>query len=310
MFNDLVILYRFNGYSMLKKAVKKLAAVPGSPAIESKSEFIKIVVQMFRADSSLMSTQYPTFQKRNYAMYTRQKMGSRNRGTLNYSYFMRVSLCFQSSIAFPAIRNNNAPRLNRPKNERVETFFGSIRNSKHANPSYCFPVFLRGNHNQRFFKCLSASYTFFKTTQISFINLYSSRQEISTRPDHGSSDLMEPSPCGFITSKAQNALKSECTCPVFLGNDPPNGPKPNGQRFAGTFKDGSGNYRCLVSTIGTLVQRFSNWPRFFSTATRTVESIWPAQTKQILKACIFIREASLKFIECARIVFHIPTYYM
>jgi hypothetical protein len=79
---------------MVKKAVKKLAAVPGSPAIESKREFIKIVVQMFRADSSLMSTQYPTFQKRNYAMYTRQKMGSRNRREASLKFIECARIVF------------------------------------------------------------------------------------------------------------------------------------------------------------------------------------------------------------------------
>jgi len=192
----------------------------------------------------------------------------------------------------------------------MEAFSRGIGDSEHTNSSNRFPMFLRGNYNQSFFKCLSASDSFFKTSQISFVNLYSSRQSISPRPDHGSSHLMKPSPRRFITSKTKDAFEPESTCPILLGYNPPYGSKPNSQRFSCALKDGSGNYRCLVSANRTLIQHFSNWPSFCFATTTATKAIRPAQVKQIFTACLFRGEACFKFSKSAGIVFHTPAYYM
>jgi len=295
---------------MAANPVKKLASMPRSPAIEAKRKFIEIVIQMLGTDGSLMSTKYPALQKRYNTMYPRQKLSSRSAGTFYYSNFMSIPVGFQAAIAFPTICTNNATRLNRLHDERKETFSRSIRDSKHTNSSNCFPIFLCGNCNQSFFECLTASNPLFKASQISLVNLNSSRQSVSARSNHGSPDLMEPSPRRFVTSEAKDTLEPKSTCSVFLGYNPPDSSKPNSQRFSCSLKNGSSNNRCLVSANGTLIKNFSNRPGFSSTATGATKSIRPTQAKKIFTAPFFGGEACLKLNKCTGIVFHTPAYYM
>ena len=223
---------------------------------------------------------------------------------------MSVPFSFQSCITLPTISKNNTAGFDRLHYERMEAFCRGIWDSKHTNPSDPVSIFLRSNHNQIFFKSLSASNIFFKATPISFVNLNSSIQSIPSRSDHSSSNFVKPSPGRFITTKSEDPFKAESTCSILLGNNPPYGSEPNNQRFSSALKDGSRNYRCLVSTNGTLVQRFSNWPGFGPAATRTTKSIRPAQPKKIFTAGLFSGKACLNFGQGAGIVFHTPTYYM
>ena len=310
MLNNILVWNRINGYRILNKSVKKFASIPRSPAIEAKREFIEVVIQMLGTDSTLMSTKYPSFQKRHNAMYQRQKLSSRSAGTFYYSNFMSIPVGFDSAITFPPIGANNATRLNRLYNERKEAFSRGVRDSKHTNPSNCFPFFLSGNCNQGIFKRLAASNSLFKASQVSFVNLNCPQQSISTRSNHGSPDLMEPSPRRFVTSEAEDTFEPKSTCPIFLGYHPPNSSKPNNQRFPCSLKNGSNNHRCLISANGTLVKNFSNRPGFPSTATCATKSIRPAQTKKIFAARLFGGKTCLKLSKCAGIVFHIPIYYM
>ena len=223
---------------------------------------------------------------------------------------MNIAFCFQAAITFPAIGKNGAARFNCLRYKTMKAFSGGVRDSVHTNSSDRFPSLFRGHYNQGLFEGLSSSNSFFKTSQVSFINLDSSRQPIPARPDHSSSDFMKPSPRRFVATKAEDTLEPETTCPILLGNNPPYGSKPDDQRLSSSLKDGSGNYGCLVSAIRTLKERISNWPSFCSAATRAPKSIRPTQTKQVRTARLLGEEAGLKFSKGAGIVFHAPIYYI
>ena len=112
MLNDIAILDRFYSHGMLNQPVKKLATVSRCPAIEAKRKFIKIVIQMLKTNSTLVSAKYPVFQKRHNTVYARQKLCSRSAGAFNYSNFMSIPVGFQAAITFPTIGSNNATRFN------------------------------------------------------------------------------------------------------------------------------------------------------------------------------------------------------
>lgn len=57
--NDLAIGSRIDSHGILQETVKQLPTMSGSPSIETKRKFVQVVLNMFRADCSLMSTQYP-----------------------------------------------------------------------------------------------------------------------------------------------------------------------------------------------------------------------------------------------------------
>ena len=221
MLDDVSVLHRVYDHGMLKQPIEKFATVSRCPTVEAKRKFIKIVIQMLRTNGALMSAEYPPFQKGHNTVYTRQKLRSGSTGTLDYSDFMNIAFCFQAAITFPSIGKNIAARFNGLRDERMKAFSGGVRDSVHTNSSNRFPFLFRGHYNQGFFEGLSPSNAFFNASQVSFVNLDSSGQSISPRPDHSSSDFMKPSPRRFIATKPEDTLEPESTCPILLGNNPP-----------------------------------------------------------------------------------------
>src|SRR4030042_6562106 len=60
---------------LLDQSIEQLAAGSRFPAVEAKSEFIKVVVQLMGRDSSLVGAQQPPFQKRDSQMRDHQFLG-------------------------------------------------------------------------------------------------------------------------------------------------------------------------------------------------------------------------------------------
>lgn len=170
-------------------------------------------------------------------MNKRQKFVFRISSTPHYPNLVAIAIGFQAVIPFPTISNNCAARLNRLDDEGTETYRGGVRNSEHANSSDGFPFIFRSNGNQSFFEGLSASNTFFKTSQICFINLDATSQSVAAGPNHGPSDFMKPCPCCLITAKPKDPFESKSTCTVFLGDAPPYSSEPDDQGFSSTLEN-------------------------------------------------------------------------
>ena len=223
-----------------------------------------------------------------------------------YPNFMSIAMRLQAVISLPAVSDNGAARLNGLYDEGPKTHRRGVRNPEHANPSNGFFIFFGSNGNQCFLKSLSPSNTFFKPSQIGFINLNMAGQSIPAGSNHCSPEFMKPSPCRFITAKTKNTLQTKGACTVFLGNDPPDCPEPDHQRLSCTFENGSSYDRHLTITGCTLIERPPNRPRFSSSTDRAPETFWPAQLKQILSAFLFRGKSLFKFSKCTGIIFHAP----
>lgn len=260
--------------------------------------------------STLMSTKHPTLQKRYYPMDSGQEFGRRNTGSSYYTHFVDIPYTSQACISLPPIRMNSATRFYRLQHERVNAFSRGVGDPKHTNSANPSPIFFCRNDNQSFFKCLSASDSFFKTTQVSLVDFYSPRQTLPARPHHSPSDFMQPRPCRFVASYTKDSLKSQSTSTILLSNHPPDGPKPHYQRFPCTFKNCSSSYGCLISATDAFIKRFSYWPTFGLITTRATKSVWPTQLKKIVPASFLRGKACLKFGNCSGIVFHTPRHYI
>jgi len=162
MLDDVSVFHRLYSHGMLKQPIKKLATVSRCPTVETKGKFVKIVIQMLWTDGTLVSAEYPPFQKGHNTVYTRQELLSSCAGTLNYSDFMNIAFCFQADITFPAIGKNGAARFNRLRYERMKAFSGDVRDSVHTNSSDSFSSLFRGHYNQGFFEGFSSSNSFIK----------------------------------------------------------------------------------------------------------------------------------------------------
>gem|GEM_PF-2146034 len=215
-------------------------------------------------------------------------------------------MSFNALISLPSVSYNSAARLNSLDDEKPKTYRTGVRIPHHANPSNRILIFFGSNADQCFLKGLSASNTFFKPSQVGFIDFNTASKSITVMSNHGSPDFAKPSPCRFITAKPKNMLQTKGAGAVFLGNDPPDCHELNYQRLSCTFENGTSYYRHLTITGGTLIEHSPNGPRFFSSTDRAPETFWPAQLKQISSAFLFRRKSLFKLSKCTGVIFHAP----
>ena len=115
---------------------------------------------------------------------------------------------------------------------------------------------------------------------------------------------MQPCPGGFIASQSENSLYSSRTCAVFLAGHPPDGSKPQHQRFSRPFKDGSCNDRGLITTRTTADQTITRMPSFFVGAARASEAFRPPQLVQIFSAGLLGRKSPLQLQKVLGVILH------
>lgn len=304
--NDLAIGSRIDSHGILQETVKQFPTMSGSPSIETKRKFVQVVINMFRTDRSLMSTQYPALQQGRNTMYKRQEVVFRFSGSPCYPNFMGIAMGFHTVVSLPAVSDNGTPGLYSLNDEGPKTQRRGVRNPEHPNPSNGFSIFFGSNDNQCFLEGLSPSNAFFKSSQIGLIDLNTASQSFPAWSNHGSPDFMKPSPCRFITTKPKNALQAKGACAIFLGNDPPDCPEPDYQGLPCTFEYGTRYDRHLTTTGRTLKKHLPNGPRSFSSTDRAPETFWPAQLEQIFSAFLFRGKSLFKLSKCTGVIFHAP----
>ncbi len=119
--------------------------------------------------------------------------------------------------------------------------------------------------------------------------------------DHGSAQLVEHHPGGFVTSEAKLALQEQCRDTPFVGGYQVGGPEPQVQRRLRIMKDGTRSQRYLMTAGGAFPapsssQRVAAVVR----AARTDETLRPAALRQIFLAGLFGSVFELKLAECRR----------
>ena len=107
-------------YGLLQQTTKQLTPTRRCPAIETKSEFLQVRLEVFRRKCSLMSAEQPTLQQSSNPMNSRHRNVSRIVRRGQNCLLMLITLR-QSIIASPTIGTNNAVRSNHFTNKRQET---------------------------------------------------------------------------------------------------------------------------------------------------------------------------------------------
>ena len=162
------------------------------------------------------------------------------------------------------------------------------------------------DHDQALSRRTTPSLTRFRAAHIGLIHFQRARTAISSRPDHGPPELVEPSPGRVIAAQTENLLEAQRADARFLTGHPPHRPEPDGQRFASTLEYGTRRHGDVVAARSTDQQSTNGLPYLATLATRARNSLRPTQLQKILPASSFGREPRLEFTECLRVVFHTP----
>jgi len=111
-------------HCLLSQSIEQFAARSRRSAVESKCEFVEVVIQVGVRNRALMGAEQPSFEQRDRAMDARKQVFSGILMALNLA-IMNVSL--HSEVGGKAVGSNRAPRHNGLSDESMESGSGQIR---------------------------------------------------------------------------------------------------------------------------------------------------------------------------------------
>jgi len=263
------------------------------PTVMSKDKFIKIVLQMFLTDPSLMCPQQPSLEQRDNPIYVWQR--SLGGAVGSYDYMLK-SFFFEGAVSSPPICLHNTARFNEIHNKRDQTRCRKVRDMPHTNSSKPTSSFFdfHCHDDTSLLKALSSRNSRFLTTDKCVVDLNFIRQLFPTSSNHCRTNLMQPSPSGFVAPQAKNSFQSYCTSACFLGTNPPHSDKPHPQRLPGAFKNRPSCQRGLIVAVRAFNQVSIVNPPMSVATIRASESMRPSQRHQIRPTSFLRRKSVLK----------------
>ena len=223
---------------------------------------------------------------------------------------MLVAVPCQTSVPLPTVGVHNTTWLNRLLDEKPQAARRGVTDPSHPYPPGTPSIFLSSNSYQRLFLHLPPANPLLRSAQVRLIHLNSARQPVTPGADHGSPQLVQPSPRRLVASQPKDPLHPQSAGACLQGCDPPHHPEPHDQRLTRTVEDRSGRHGRLVRTTCALDQHLAYAPPFRVSAPGTHVASRPAQLEQVVHARLFRGEPGLELAECSGIVFHAPQHYI
>src|SRR5262249_19073978 len=159
------------------------------------------------------------------------------------------------------------------------------------------------DHNGRLstFQLATASQSRLMPADPRVVNLNIAIERLARSVDHGTPQLVQQHPCGFVSTQPQLPLEEERRDAPLIGRHEIRSPEPDRQGKFGVVKNGPGREGDLVTTAGTAPtsvrpHRVGTW----MSTSRTVEPLRPAARRQILLAGVLSGELTLKFAQIRR----------
>jgi len=231
-------------------------------------------------------------------------------GTILTHDLMKVAELLQTSISVPVVGFHDTAGFNGLCDCRGQALCRGVCDTLKPDSPNTLHILLCRNDYQRFSLRSTASFPRLLSTDIHLVNLDRAGEPITSWPDHGPAQLVQPCPGGFIAAQPENPLDSSRTGTVLLAGHPPDGAEPQHKGFSRPFKDGSGNDRGLIVTRRTAYQTIARMPSFFVGAARASETIRPPQLVEILSAGLLGRKSPLKLQKVLGVILHTLEYYI
>jgi len=263
---------------------------------------------MLMAHSSLMGSDQPSLHQGRHSVTQGQEIVPN--GTILTHDLMKVAEPIQPIISVPVVGFHDTAGFNSLFDRWGQAPSRGVCDTLKPDSAYTLPILLCRNDYQRFSLRSTASFPRLLSTDIRLVNLDGAGEPISSWPDHGPAQLMQPCPGGFIAAQPENPLHSSRTGTIFLAGHQPDGAKPQDQRFSRPFKDGSSNDRGLIVTRRTAYQTIARMPSFSVGAARASKTVRPPQLVEILSAGLLGRKSPLQLQKVLGVILHTLEYYI
>ena len=174
--------YRLQGHSLLHQPVEQQSARPGGAAVETKGEFVEVIVQMIWAYRALVSAEQPPLEQGSNSIDPRQQILSQLIGGSNHLVFVAQGL--QSAIARPAIGLDAGAWLDGLLDSRLQTPSRRVRDAGQANPPDLATICLGRNQYQTLASGPAPALARLWPADEGLIDLHHPGQTISARSHH------------------------------------------------------------------------------------------------------------------------------
>jgi len=123
---------------------------------------------------------------------------------------MLISIGRQAIVAGPAIGRYYRAYRHDVLNKADQALSCDIMDLPETYPAEPFGrVNLNGYDDYGFRLCSSATNTLFLSTNVRLVNLNMSTEHVPTRTNHGTGQLVQPSPCGLIAAQSEHSLQAQ-----------------------------------------------------------------------------------------------------
>ena len=282
---------------------EKLTPATGLPPVEPKGKLIEICLQMFHAYTSLVRSEYPSFEQRRNSV-DKRKVFFPNLGKTGHFDVIAIAF-FNARVALKAVRPYSTASGNVPGYKMLYGVFSSVINFfKSDSPDTLSPHVFNRNQDDTFTRSSTPSLSRFLPSHEGFVKLNRTLKFFSARPDHCEPEFMKKHPCTPIAANSENLFEIKSAGAVFLGANPPGCPEPNRQGHMGVLKNCSGDHGLLPPAVRAFIKSVVDMPCLVGRTPRANKPFRPPEPVEIFSAPGFIGEAVLKFFERMWIVFH------
>ena len=299
----------WNYQCLLNKSIKEFTSRFRCSSIKSKSEFIQIIIKVGWLYSALMSPLQPAFKQSCNPISQGQQIVTYIAAALAY-YRMLITFRTQLCVSLPSICTYQAAFFYTFLDCWYKILCRGISYSSKANSSKMVIFVFYHNDNQTLAFGTTPPFPRLFPTDVSFVYFDCTRQSISSRSDHCTSQFVQPCPSCTITFKSQNSLQSQCANPIFLIDNIPDSSKPKHQWLSSIIEYRPSCDRGLSITNLTVVQSLFCDPCLCMTTFGTTKTVLPSNVGQVFQTGFFFFKSVFEFKDCRWVVFHTPILYI
>src|ERR1035438_8345609 len=241
---------------------------------------------MYMLNSALVSAEHPPLEQRGDVVDAWHHHVRRIRAGADDGNLMLVAGRREPSIAAPSIgvdhRTGHYGRLN----ERQEAGARHVFDAANPNPADALAIFFGCHGNDGLGLGFPAVPAFLDAADIGFVHLHCPAERVPAGADHGSAQLVQPSPGRLIAAQTENTLQPQGADTALLVGDVPHRHEPLSQWLAGVLKDRPGRQRRLPLAATAVQQPPRRHPRFAGPAAEgAYKPTRPAQAPDVVPTC-------------------------
>ena len=136
----------------------------------------------------------------------------------------------QARIAAPTVSVDGRSGHRDSLNEGDQTVRRYVSDAVQADAAHATTAFLCRHDDNGLVLGLTPGLSLFRAADVSLIDLDLTGEAIAARADHGTAQLVQPSPRRLVAAQAEHPLQAQRADAVLLAGDEPHGEKPHPQR--------------------------------------------------------------------------------